>query len=994
MIGKLVDWFDHRTGFKEILHEALYERIPGGARWRYVWGSTLVFTFAVQVITGIFLWTAYSPSGQTAWESVYYIQEIMFLGNIVRGIHHYAASIMIVLLAIHLIQVIIDGAYKAPREINFWLGLILMQIVLGLSLTGYLLPWDQKGYYATQVSTKIMGATPVIGAQLQNIVQGGPEYGHHTLTRFFAMHAGILPGSLILFLGLHIYVFRRHGITVHDPKHAPETTFWPDQVLKDGVACLGVLAVVLYLAIFHGAELSPPADPAEAFAAARPEWYFWFLFRFLKFEAVEHFGLAFGAIYVPGALMTILALMPIIAMWKGGHRFNVIFMWVMTAIIFLLTGLTWYEDSNNVDHQAALAEAARDGERAKELAKRPSRIPVEGAVKLLQTDPFTQGPRLFAKHCSSCHRYNGHNGRGRLLQEPHPIERKRKVTSLPFAVDLLDFAGRKWMRAAIVDYANHFRFIRNFPEHAKGDKLNLDNSEMADMSKEYAKAFGKPENAKDLDALVEYLVAQTGRKELKIDEKLVKRGQEILDTATLADGTELSTSCVDCHDGIGSEFKFVDEGSGYPDLAQYGSVAWLKAFIRKPDSEQFYGDKNLMIGFETRMTAEERDLLVRWMVGDYHPTHVEDYDSKLEEIDAAERAAKPKKEAAKNDAAAKNNEQQAAEKKVAEPDDPDAVKALKAIATELKQDPEGFIVEVSFRGAEIDDAALDHIVGLRRVQSVLLNDTKITDKALQAVGKATTLRNVDLRGCKVSNAAISHLAGLTNLRALRLSGKNGASVDDGALSDVGKLTNLKALALDGLWVGEEGIVKLDGLKNLEEIYLGGTLVGDEALALLSQFPNLKKLRISQTQTTNAGMKHLAKLSNLEDLDLSENSQITDDGLVHLSGLSKLKKLNLWRVAVSDAGVEHLQSLTNISWLNLDNTGLTDAGLAHLKGMEKLAFLHLGSTAVSDTGLPHLENLKALKDLKVTRTSVTAEGVENLKKKLPDTVIQLRYIEGQ
>ena len=314
-----------------------------------MWGSTLVFTFALQMITGIFLWSAYSPSAQTAWESVYYIQHEMYLGNIVRGIHHFAAQAMVVLLAIHLIQVVIDGAYRAPREINFWLGLVLMQIVLGLSLTGYLLPWDQKGYYATQVSTNIMGATPVIGPQLQLIAQGGPEYGHHTLTRFFAMHAGILPGLLIAFLALHIYVFRRHGITVADPKHAADTTFWPDQVLKDAVACLAVLAVVLLCAVFKGAELSAPADPSENYDAARPEWYFLFLFRFLRFHAVESLGLAFGSIYVPGIVMTLIALMPLIAMWKGekGHAFNVGFMWLLTAGVFGLTLLAFYDDAND-----------------------------------------------------------------------------------------------------------------------------------------------------------------------------------------------------------------------------------------------------------------------------------------------------------------------------------------------------------------------------------------------------------------------------------------------------------------------------------------------------------------------------------------------------------------------------------------------------------------------------------------------------------------------
>ena len=476
---KLLTWLDHRTGFKNLLHEALYERVPGGARWRYVWGSTLIFTFAVQMITGIFLWTAYSPSAQTAWESVYFIQEQMTLGWLVRGIHHFAAQAMIVLLAFHLIQVIIDGAYRAPREVNFWLGLVLMQIILGLSLTGYLLPWDQKGYYATQVSTKIMGATPVVGAQLQNLVQGGPEYGHHTLTRFFAMHAGILPGLLIGFLVLHIAVFRRHGIHPKSLNHAPTSTFFPDQVLKDGIACLGVLAVVMLLAIFKGADLGAPANPAEAYSAARPEWYFLFLFQFLRFEWVEHVtnGPAFGAIYLPGLLMLIVFLMPIIGKWKAGHRFNVGFTWVMTLGIIGLTVLAFITDWKDERFQFAVEEAEREARRVKELAQGPSRIPVAGAVTLLKSDPFTQGPRLFAKHCASCHRYNGHDGTGRMVYEfikgsdGKPIEgsdgKPKPFVVKPTAADLGNLGSREWFRSLLLDYKGHFAFVRNANWHRK-----------------------------------------------------------------------------------------------------------------------------------------------------------------------------------------------------------------------------------------------------------------------------------------------------------------------------------------------------------------------------------------------------------------------------------------------------------------------------------------------------------------------------------------------
>src|ERR1041385_5722295 len=171
-MNAFLHWLDDRTGIRDFIYDALYEDIPGGARWRYVWGSTLVFTFMVQVITGLFLWMAYSASTQTAWESVYFIQYEMAGGWLLRGVHHFTAQAMVVLLVLHLMQVVVDGAYRAPREVNFWLGLVLMLIVLGLSLTGYLLPWDQKGYWATRVATNLMGLAPG-GDRLQQIVVGG-----------------------------------------------------------------------------------------------------------------------------------------------------------------------------------------------------------------------------------------------------------------------------------------------------------------------------------------------------------------------------------------------------------------------------------------------------------------------------------------------------------------------------------------------------------------------------------------------------------------------------------------------------------------------------------------------------------------------------------------------------------------------------------------------------------------------------------------------------
>jgi ubiquinol-cytochrome c reductase cytochrome b subunit len=451
-MARLIEWLNHRTGVDALMHDALYENIPSGARWRYVSGSMLVFAFATQVITGLFLWMSYSPSSQTAWESVYYIQHHMTGGWLLRGIHHFMAQAMVVLLGVHLLQVVVDGAYRAPREVNYWLGLILMKIVLGLGLTGYLLPWDQKGYWATNVATNLMTLVPFIGAELQQVVLGGSEYGHHTLTRFFALHAGVLPALLVAFLGMHIAVFRRHGITARVTPGRPDQTFWPHQVLLDGLASLALLVVICLATINfdfagviagrigpeygHGAELGAPADPSEQYSAARPEWYFLFLFQLLKYF---HGDIEWvGALAIPGAVMLVLFLMPITGRVRVGHYFNVLFVLAVLVGAGVLTGLAFVDDNYHVvaerlkmdqDDEAtqrkiaeamkfnqAKEDAEREAERIIELVDRrvltesgelsdALLIPRQGAVYLLRNDPAVQGPKLFARHCASCHDY-------------------------------------------------------------------------------------------------------------------------------------------------------------------------------------------------------------------------------------------------------------------------------------------------------------------------------------------------------------------------------------------------------------------------------------------------------------------------------------------------------------------------------------------------------------------------------------------------------------
>ncbi len=657
LLGQLADFLDDRTGFRAVVHEALYERVPGGARWRYVWGSTLVFAFMTQVITGLFLWASYSASAQTAWESVFYIQHEMTGGWLLRGIHHFMAQAMVVLLALHVLQVVIDGAYRAPREVNFWLGLILMMLVLGMALTGYLLPWDQKGYWATIVATNLAGIVPMMGPSLQQLVIGGNEYGHHTLTRFFAIHAGFLPGALIVMLVVHLALFRKHGLHAKQPITRPDAMFWPDQVLKDAVAMLAVMAVVLGVILMPalkamlagepidpshlGAELGAPADPSLPYAAARPEWYFLFLFQFLKvFEGWGATGEFLGAIVVPGLIMGVMFLMPIIGRWNLGHRFNVVFTLAILAGAGLLTALALNEDYyalwvdkaslaaaerlydetggdeeklaaavgndaaklaaikkqwhtlKKVRHSQAFLDAARqaklDAARAIELAGRPERIPPAGMLELVRSDPKTQGPLLFAQHCGSCHAH----------VDPQAPE-AATVFAKASAANLFEFGAASWARGLLdSDQVGGPAYFGN-TAHKEGDMVSYVTDDMTDADTWSQKQIG---------AVIAALAAEAGRPDPQAGESVIAEGRKLI-----ADGDR----CGSCHRFGDNE---MDLGTA-PDLTGWGSREWLAGIINDPAHERFYGDTNDRMpsfgvaeeGAAAMLTPQQVGLIADWL---------------------------------------------------------------------------------------------------------------------------------------------------------------------------------------------------------------------------------------------------------------------------------------------------------------------------------------------------------------------------------------------
>lgn len=690
---RLFDWLDVRTGFRDWTHDALYENIPSGARFRYVTGSMLVFAFIVQVITGLFLWMAYSPSSQTAYESVWWIQYRMTGGWLLRGIHHFMAQAMVLVLGLHLLQVVVDGAYRKPREINYWLGLILMQIVMGLGLTGYLLPWDQKGYWATNVATNLTTLIPYAGKEIQQVAVGGSEYGHHTLTRFFALHAGVLPALLVFFLGLHIAVFRKHGITAHVTPGRPDEMFWPRQVLFDATACLVLLLVVLGLVVHfdvgglfskeglpvehRGAELGAPSDPSEQYSAARPEWYFLFLFQLLKYfpgnlEII-------GALIIPGVVMTILALMPFFGLSKFGHRFNVAFLillliacvgltvaalnednFVYVAKRLNLDERTWHRQIHaSQEYREAVEVAERDAARTHELINRrvetvkgqlspPLDIQREGAVYLLRNDPLTQGPKLFKRHCASCHDYRpdveGYEGPTFATLQPPQVDKDGNVVRdesgkpkydefKSGAPNLFGFGTRRWIEK-MLDHAAYTKLEFGEPQPSSNPEIAAKTDHPENHKRPViADYFGGTKHkggdmANFLEGDGKELLTADAKRQIAAalshqGQRRLQKGEVAPDDKDIKTGIDLIISnCTVCH-------RFGGEGSlgSAPDLTGYGSYEWMLGMVSDPTHDRFYRDTNdRMPSFakdldhpqNNNVSVRELSLIVDWLRGDYY----------------------------------------------------------------------------------------------------------------------------------------------------------------------------------------------------------------------------------------------------------------------------------------------------------------------------------------------------------------------------------------
>lgn len=286
MASRLYAWLDSRLRLKPIEKTLLDEPIPGGASWTYVFGSATLFLFVLQAITGMFLAVYYVPSPDHAYDTVQYIQQDVWFGWFVRGLHHWGASAVMLAIGLHMLQVFFDGAYKPPREMMWMVGVVLFLMMLAFGFTGYLLPWDQNAYWATQVGINMAGTVPLVGDALVRVLRGGDVLGALTLSRFFAVHVLILPSMILFGILLHLFILRRVGPAgPWNEKRARQRseTFYPRQVYMDAVVMLGTFLVVVFLAATIEFPLADKADPTDNTFVPVPEWYFLFYYQLLKY---------------------------------------------------------------------------------------------------------------------------------------------------------------------------------------------------------------------------------------------------------------------------------------------------------------------------------------------------------------------------------------------------------------------------------------------------------------------------------------------------------------------------------------------------------------------------------------------------------------------------------------------------------------------------------------------------------------------------------------
>ncbi len=562
MLRAFSSWVDQRSGLGQLFSRIGETPLPGGARWGRTFGTAAVVFLLLEALTGVGLGAWYSPSTTGAWASVNYVQTQLTMGWLLRGLHHVGGNALIVLVILHLGQMMIWGAYRAPRELTWITGLLAVQVLLIVSHTGFLLPWDLRAYWATQVLVGIAGNQPGIGGIAQEIIQGGPTVGNATITHLYAAHVLVMPGAVVLLVGLHLWLRAKHpaayppALSDADAGEKAQSYF-PHQLVRDlSVSFLVLLGVVVWLVRQHGIELGAPADPAIEYVA-RPEWYFLPVFHLRHWFTGDLEFIATSAL--PGLAVAFLVALPFIAaklepkLKRTYEALTVVF--AVGAIATLVLGIsTAVEDANDEKGNKANEAAAKVALEARRLAT--IGVPVTGPLDLYRNDPLVWGKRVFDRECAPCHK---------------PSDTKDYDGS----PCLEGYGSRTWLKRFMRDPHGQYFF---------GNTKDIDEMD----------AYDGPDEK--LDAIVEFLYAESKRPD--VNTELAEKGRALYD----------EEGCMECHllDGVGN--------GDAPDLKAFASEDWLAAFIRTPDAPRFYGKINEMDSFgHDKLGKDELSVVIAYL---------------------------------------------------------------------------------------------------------------------------------------------------------------------------------------------------------------------------------------------------------------------------------------------------------------------------------------------------------------------------------------------
>jgi ubiquinol-cytochrome c reductase cytochrome b subunit len=548
-------------------------------RWSAILGASVAACFAVLVLTGVALMTAYAPSPQSAWASVHYLQYVLAGGWIVRGMHWWATQALVLLATVHVAYGAFAGTYRKPGQISWWLSLIVLAIAIGEGITGGLLPWDQHGWWARVVEGNIAGLAPIIGGWLEQMMIGGTELGALGLARAHTMHVVILPVALGAALWGRWTLTRRH-----DPTTAVGSRII--LVARGAIVAAVVVIVLLVLAcVSRGASLDAPADPMSEYPA-RPEWFLLPLFALRKF--FHGAGEFWGTSLVPAVAAAYLALLPWVddARPNRPHRF-----WRMVPVVAIFAGaallsfLAWRKDAR--DQQFAKQRAKADTRAAAAVRLAFQGVPPAGALEMVRHDPELRGRDLFEQHCSGCH----------VLGE---VGDPKKATAAKF-----DGWGTPAWIADMIHDPDAPQFFGRGPY--KGEMPSVDvRPKDKPPSASWKPMVAGEDQKRALATFLSSLGDEPGDPPRAIDDPVRAEAEKIV--------TERCTTC-HLYKGEGD-----DEGTGLaPELSNYGSLAWTRAQIANPATPATYREgaldesrKKHMPRFDADLSAADLDLLARW----------------------------------------------------------------------------------------------------------------------------------------------------------------------------------------------------------------------------------------------------------------------------------------------------------------------------------------------------------------------------------------------